>query len=117
MKEFFRPAKTDKIINKTFLASAAVIVIIFLYVIFRFFSLPPYVPVFNQLPWGNDRIGPKLFIFIPLLIAILIQILNLPLASYIYTRSPLLSRILAVTSLLCTFLILIFSVVIINLII
>lgn len=116
MKEFFNPAITDRIIYKSTVVSIFIMLLTFLYVLIRFFSLPPFIPVFNQLPWGNDRIGPKFTIFIPLLTTVLILVSNLTLSSLIYTKSPLLSRIFAVTTLLSILLILIFSVVIINLV-
>lgn len=117
MREFFKPARTDKIISRAFLASCFMIGITLLYIVLRFFSLPPFIPIFNQLPWGDNRIGPKIFIFIPTAITILIMAGNITLSSYMYDKSPLLSRIFAVTSLLATFLILIFSFVIISLVI
>ncbi|MEX2007289.1 MAG: hypothetical protein WD992_00765 [Candidatus Levyibacteriota bacterium] len=117
MKEFFKPVRTDKIIYKSTLLSIFIILLTFAYVLLRFFSLPPFIPVFNQLPWGNDRIGPKLTIFIPLLTTVLILIINLILSSFVHAKNPLLSRIFAVTTLLCILLILIFSVVIISLVI
>lgn len=116
MKEFFKLVKTDKIINRTFISSCILIFLTFIYVAIRFFSLPAFVPVFNQLPWGNDRAAPRIFIFIPLFASIIILAVNLVLSSYIYGKSPLLSRIFSVTALLSAFLILIFSFVIINLI-
>ena len=117
MKEFFKPVRTDKIINRTFIASLCMVSLTLLYVFVRFFNLPPFIPIFNQLPWGNDRIGPKIFIFLPLVSTIFILSANLTLSSYIYAKSPLLARIFSVTSLLTTFLILIFSFVIIGLVI
>lgn len=116
MKEFFKPLKKDNILEKSFLYSSLLIVITFIFTLIKFFGLPPFVPVFNQMPWGNDRIGPSYFIFIPIFTNILIGFLNATVSSYIYTKSPILSRVFAVTTLLCTFLILIFSFVIINLI-
>jgi len=116
MKEFFKPTRTDKIISRTSIASLCIFSLTLLYVFVRFFNLPPFIPIFNQLPWGNDRIGPKIFIFLPLVSTIFIMSANLVLSSYIYTKSPLLSRIFSVTSLLTTFLILIFSFVIIGLV-
>lgn len=117
MKEFFKQARTDKIINRMTTASVSLLVLAFIYVAIRFFSLPLFIPIFNQLPWGNERVGRTIFIFIPLLISIAVIILNLYISSFIYSRNPLLARIVSVTSVLVIFLILIFSVVIVNLVI
>jgi len=116
MKEFFKVVKTDRIIYRTSLASGFVITATFLYAILRFFSLPPFIPVFNQLPWGNQRIGPSFTIFIPLALTIIILIANLALSSFAYSKNPLLSRIFSITTLLCCLLMFIFTVVIINLV-
>lgn len=117
MKEFFKPATTDKIINRASVISAAIILLTLLYAAFNFFKLPPFVPVFNQLPWGNERIASRGFIFTPAIITILILAANLTLSSYIYEKSPLISRIFSITSLLAAFLTLIFTIVIIGLVI
>ncbi len=117
MKEFFKPATTDKIINRASVISGVLILLALLYAAFNFFKLPPFVPVFNQLPWGNDRIASKGFIFAPAAITILILAANLTLSSYVYEKSPLISRIFSITSLLSAFLILIFTIVIISLVI
>ena len=116
MKEFFKVVKTDKIIYRTSLASGFVILVAFLYSMLRFFSLPPFIPVFNQLPWGNQRIGPSFTIFIPLSLTIIILIGNLALSSFTYSKTPLLSRIFSITTLLACLIMFIFIVVIINLI-
>lgn len=116
MKDFFKHLKKDNILEKSFLYSGILIGITFIFVLIKFFSLPPFVPVFNQMPWGNERIGPSYFIFIPLLTNIVIAFLNYFICSHIYGKSPIMSRIFAVTTLLFTFLILIFSFVIIGLI-
>ncbi len=116
MKEFFKPIRTDRIIYRSAVISVFLIIITLVYILIRFFSLPPFIPVFNQLPWGNDRIGPSFTIFIPILSTILILAVNLALSSFAYTKTPLMSRILSVTTLLAIFLVLIFSMVIINLV-
>lgn len=117
MKEFFKPVKTDKIIHRSAVISVSLIVLTLFYIFIRFFNLPPFIPIFNQLPWGNDRIGPSFTIFIPILATILILIVNLALSSFVYSKTPLMSRIFSVTTLLTILLTLIFSVITINLVI
>lgn len=116
MKEFFKPTKTDKIIYRTSLVSGFIIIATFLYTILRYFTLPPFIPVFNQLPWGNQRIGSSFTIFIPLILTSILLVGNLIISSYIYLKTPLLSRLFAVTTLLVCLLMFIFTMVIINLI-
>lgn len=116
MKEFFNPIKTDNLLSKSFIYSSVILFIVLIFLIIRFFSLPPFIPVFNQMPWGNERIGPTIFIFIPLLTSIFIISTNTFISAYIYAKSPILSRIFAITSILCAFLTLIFSLVIVTII-
>lgn len=100
MKEFFKDIKNDKITNIGFSATVALIIVIFVFILFSYRRLPPFVPVFNQLPWGEERLGGTITIFIPLLTALLIFILNLIIATLVYKRIPLVSRMIAGTSLL-----------------
>lgn len=110
MKEFFTNIRKDKITNIGFSATAALIIIVFIFTLFFYRHLPPFVPVFNQLPWGEERLGTTITIFIPLLTALLIFILNLIISTLVYKRIPLVSRMLAGTSLLITVLTFLFVV-------
>lgn len=100
MKDFIKDIRKDKITNIGFLATALIIIVIFIFILFFYRSLPPFIPVFNQLPWGEERLGETIMIFIPLLSTLLIFILNLIIATFVYKRIPLVSRMLAGTSLL-----------------
>lgn len=84
--------------------SVAFILITFFYTLLSYASLPPFIPLFNQLPWGDTRIATKEYIFLPLIISFVIFITNFFLASWIYTKIPLIARMLIVTNfLVCTF--------------
>src|SRR3989338_9658447 len=66
-------------------------------------NLPPCLPLFNQMPWGEKRLGIKSEIFIPTIIAFTISISNLALSFFFFFKMPLVSRILCVTILLMAF--------------
>lgn len=100
MKEFFRDVKSDKTTSIGFSITLILITFIVVFILFFYGRLPPFVPVFNQLPWGEERLGTPITIFIPILTAFLIFILNLSTSALIYKRIPLVSRMLAGTSLL-----------------
>lgn len=104
MKEFFSDIKSDKTTNIGFSITIILIATIFIFILFYYRSLPPFVPVFNQLPWGEKRLGITLTIFIPIIVALLIFIVNLITSALIYRKIPLVSRLLAGTSLLITIL-------------
>ncbi|MEK7517173.1 MAG: hypothetical protein AAB583_01380 [Patescibacteria group bacterium] len=100
MKELFKDIRNDKTTNIGFLTTVIVIIVTFILTLFFYGRLPPFVPVFNQLPWGEERLGETLTIFVPILTSSLIFILNLITSTLIYKKIPLVSRMLAGTSLL-----------------
>ncbi|MBI2442905.1 MAG: hypothetical protein HYV40_03270 [Candidatus Levybacteria bacterium] len=80
------------------------------YILAFYQQLPPVIPLFNQLPWGIDRLGTRLSIFLPLSIAIICAVINFVVASIIYTVMPLVARVMGVTSFLLALLCFIFVV-------
>jgi hypothetical protein len=117
MKEFFKNIKEDKLVSSAFYINIVLLVLTIICIIFFYVKLPPFVPVFNQLPWGDQRLGPTFTIFIPALTAILIFIINIFISAFIYKKIPLLSRMLAIISLLAGILTIIFIIRTITLII
>ena len=100
MREFFSDIRKDKITNIGFVSTAAITIIVLIVILSFYGNLPPYVPIFNQLPWGEERLGKTITIFIPLLTALIIFIVNLIIGTLVYKKIPLVSRMLAGTSLL-----------------
>jgi hypothetical protein len=76
--------------------------------VFYFFKLPPFIPLFNQLPWGMERLSEKIGIFLPLSLSWCFFIINSIIAAIIYEKMPLMSRIISVTSFLIALLTFIF---------
>lgn len=103
MKKFFDIIKNDKIILWGGAISLVLVFISFLYIMIFYPRLPPLFPLFNQMPWGETRLGVKEQIFIPLFIASVIIVGNFLFASFVYEKIPLISRILSVTTLLVSF--------------
>lgn len=110
MKEFFKDVRTDKTITLAFFLSTFLIVVAIIYILFSYGQLPPFIPIFNQLPWGEQRLGATFTIFIPALVALLILVINIFTAAFMYKKVPLVSRMLAAISLLCGTLMLLFIV-------
>jgi hypothetical protein len=117
MKEFFKDILGDKTITSAFFINIFVIVTTIVYTLFSYGKLPPLIPIFNQLPWGEQRLGATFTIFIPVLIALLIFAINIFTSASIYKKVPLISRMLAGVSLLIGILTFLFIVRIITLII
>ena len=116
MNGFFNEAKKDKVISGGFLLTFITVFLAFVYILISFGSFPPYIPLFNQLPWGDQRLGTSIMIFIPLGIAIFIAISNTFICYFIYKKSQIISRMLAVASVLIAFLSFLFILRTINLI-
>lgn len=71
-------------------------------------NLPPLIPLFNQLPWGADRLFGKLGIFIPIIVSLVVIIINAFVTRYMYERMPVTARMLNVTGFLISLLTLFF---------
>lgn len=110
MKKLFSKIKADKITLWGCIASILLIFLNGLYIGLSYSSLPPFVPLFNQMPWGEARLGTREQIFMPLIIVVVITIGNFLLASLLYEKIPLISRILSITTVLVSFFALLFAV-------
>jgi hypothetical protein len=110
MKVFFKDVRNDKITRLGFTSSFGIVLASLVFVLFYFDSLPPFIPIFNQMPWGEQRLGTTNTIFLPILIAFLILLFNLFLSFLIHKRIPLVSRMLATTSLSVSFLVFLFMI-------
>lgn len=84
------------------------IVLTLLIVILFYSRLAPLIPLYNQMPWGEARIGTKNQIFFPIVLGFIIFLVNLFLSSRLREKAPLLARMLSVVSILTSFLLLTF---------
>ena len=64
MKEFFKDIAQDKTITFAFFINTFFIVASIAYILFSYGKLPPFIPIFNQLSWGEQRLGNQITIFI-----------------------------------------------------
>lgn len=116
MKDFFKNIGSDKTTRLGFAGSFSIGLIALVFALFYYNSLPPFIPIFNQLPWGEQRLGTISTIFIPISIVFLIFACNLILALLVYEKIPLASRILAISSLTISILVFFFMITTIQLI-
>lgn len=108
MKELVKTISSDKILRFGTLFSFVLILLSLLYSGLTYTSLPPVMPLYNQMPWGEDRLGIKLELFILPGFAFLILLINSLLAYALYERMPLVSRALAITCFLVSLIISVF---------
>lgn len=117
MKDFFRDILSDQTTKRIFIINLLLVIFTFVLIGFNYRNLPPFIPIFNQLPWGEQRLGSTATIFIPPLIAFIIFICNIIVAGLAYEKIPLVSRMLATVSLLASTLIFLFTIKVVQLII
>ncbi len=117
MKKHFSSLKRDRLIFRLYIATFILIVVTYGYILININKLPPLIPVFNQMPWGEDRLSSTFGIFIPSVITSLIFFVNIILSAISSTTSPLISRLIAITSFLTALLTFLFIIRTIHLII
>jgi hypothetical protein len=100
MKNLINNIKADKLTFRGFVISLLLTLFTFLYIIINYVNLPPLIPIFNQLPWGNNRLTPTVGIFIPIIAFIVVFILNVLFTSIIYSKNPLIARLVAAVTLI-----------------
>ncbi len=110
MKEFFSDIRQDKLTFRGFLTTIILIILPLPYILINYKGLPPFMPVYNQLPWGTPRLAPTWGVFIPTVISFFILIVNIIVSSVLYKKTPLVSRLLAVISLIVAILTMLFVV-------
>lgn len=108
MNAFFKYIRADRILYAGFLISSVFILLTIAATLLFYRSLPPFIPLYNQLPWGESRLGTRIEIFIPSFMGILIFGANIILSSLFYSKIPLVARIFSITSLLVSLFLLLF---------
>ncbi len=104
MKERLKNASRDSVIRFSVIFSLVFIFLETVLILVFFGKLPPFIPFFNSMPWGESRLAPPnnfLYLFSSF---IAVVILDNFLSAVFYKSYPLISRILSVTSLLFVFL-------------
>lgn len=117
MRRYFKYLKEDRLILRLYILAFVLIVATVAYIFINYNKLPPLLPIFNQLPWGERRLSVTPGIFIPSIIVSVIFVFNTFISAIIYSNSPLISRMLAITSFLTALLTFLFIVRTIQLII
>lgn len=108
MKESFKHFISDSIVRYLVLGTIIAIGTSVIFTSLFYGKLPPLLPVFNQQPWGQEQIGKRVEIFLPIFIAFLIFLMNIIFSTFLYGKMPLAARLLCATSLLIAFFTLLF---------
>lgn len=93
MKEKFNLIISDQFVRISLLLSFIFLVPLLGIIIITYSGLPPLIPFFNSMPWGEDRlVNGGVVIFLPLLLLIIFTS-NIALATFSYAKYVLISRI------------------------
>jgi hypothetical protein len=108
MNALFKHISSDRILFWCFSISIGCVALGTLLLGLTIGKLPTILPLYNQLPWGDARLGGKMELFIPLALATLIAFGNAYLSKQFYSNLPLVARILAATTMITSLLVLAF---------
>lgn len=98
MKKFFNLITKDTIGKTSFWITILLFVVAVGLVGIFYLSLPPFLPLYNHMPWGYARLGRTYEIFIPLGMTLIFSLTNTYLAVTFRGKEPLLSRFLFVAN-------------------
>lgn len=101
MKNSFNGLLTDRGILYATILSFCFLLFQISLVGYQYIKLPPVIPIFNSLSWGNERLASSYSVFFIPGILLLLGICNYIFASKFYKRHALLSRMLSYNLLLC----------------
>lgn len=108
MKGLISNIWADRVTRIASVASLGLSTVAVVYIILVYQNLPPFLPLYNQMGWGEPRLDDKPFIFLLPSLTLLILIGNTIFASFLYETMPLVARMLSITNLLVSALTLIF---------
>jgi len=110
MKKFINRLSSDKIMVLATILSSLFFLMSIIFIIYYYSSLPPYIPLYHQAPWGTDRLGRTYEFFLPSLYVFVMFITNIVLAYALYEKMPLVSRIISVTNILLSVILFLYTV-------
>ena len=108
MKKYFKKLTQDRLVLRLYIITFLLIGLTLVIILINYTKLPPLLPIFNQFPWGKERLSGTPGIFIPLIIVVFYFLLNLILSAISYEKYPIIARVFAVTTTLISLLTLLF---------
>jgi hypothetical protein len=94
----------DPVAGKSLRLSILLCLILLVIIFIFFWRLPPEIPLAYSRPWGAEQLVSSYFLFVVLMIAIFIMVINSILASFLLHENQLLARIISWVSVLVIFL-------------
>lgn len=102
----------DKLARKNYGLALIIMLCLTAFITVYLRKIPTIVPLFFTLPWGDARLAPRIFLYLLPSIIFLCILLNLILGKLVAKVSPLLPKILAVTTMVvaCILLVALFGI-------
>lgn len=104
MKNSYKIIFADRVVFYALIFSFFGILVQTIFSGIQFINMPPIIPLFNSLSWGQERLVNKIFIFSVPGFLLLTVLVNFFFVSQLYKKNPLLSRMLLFNVLLGVFL-------------
>lgn len=98
MNGFINIFRHDRIVSASGMLSILLIILSLVLIGFFYIALPPVLPLFNQLPWGEARLGAREQIWLVPGIAFIIFLFNMILSRILYGKVPHVARMTSITS-------------------
>lgn len=105
-KNFLKPLLTDDLFKWTSRIMLIFIVATAIFLGLKWSTLPPVVPFFYSLPWGEDQLGTPLFLIAAFIGGLVAYILMLTLGLLLFKKTTYYARLLVVGSSITYFLLL-----------
>lgn len=104
MKEKFSIFFKDNMIKYSIFISLILFLLNLIFVMLLYSKFPPYVPFFNSMPWGEERLVSSYAMPILSGLFLFTILLNGVIGIFLYENYPLIARLLSIASFLFVFL-------------
>lgn len=97
MRSFFKSLRKDNLLNICFWTTIILVCLMIGTIAISYTNLPPFLPLYNQMPWGYERLGKAYEIFLLPAGILFITILNTIIGIKLVEKIPLLARFLFIS--------------------
>ena len=103
MRSFFKLLRRDNILNLSFWVTSILILLMIATIVISYTNLPPFIPLYNQMPWGYARLGRSYELFLLPAAIIGITVINVTVGAKLIEKVPLLARFLFISMTVLSF--------------
>lgn len=97
MKNFFKKIQNDSVLSWTFWITIILIILMAIAISIAYTNIPPFIPLYNQMPWGYARLGKTYELFLLPISVLGVMIGNIIVGTRLIGKIPLLARFLFIT--------------------